>query len=420
MSLTQSRLTATSFRFRSSASMTEIISAVADMGPDQRTHSPGWGSALDPNDPVEIFGGVPDVLAPKILEEGDANEALALRLYWWEYSETQRVALGLPDHAHEAHRLRAVDVVVVPSRIRGHLSVFAITRAGDLLDGRLIPAITELISTVDEEAAFLDGESDISVSDPDFYLWIIDMSRRATQIGAGYELDQIRVVESKDSSLRGTALSEGVDTSRFEMLTLVALVEATFGPAKLKVRDTRSLANYDFELTADGQLAVQTGETYIPDYVTRAENGFRAFFDVALSIVPALLTAYRLDASWQATGRADFIRFCKQQLSGPTITLKLPAANTAITAAFYQDLLGFEIPDPASSYLVHGSLRLDMVSPSGAMQPLSVEMSTIDAGAVFERLVSAGAPVTRLPTTGAAVRFQVNDPDANRLEFTSE
>jgi len=109
----------------------------------------------------------------------------------------------------------------------------------------------------------------------------------------------------------------GVDTSRFEMLTLIALVGATFGPAKIKVRDTSSLANYDFELTAAGTLAIQTGETYIPETVLRADIGYRVFFDVALSIIPALLTAYRRDRTWGNEGRDDFIRFCRQQLSGP-------------------------------------------------------------------------------------------------------
>lgn len=418
MSLTQNRLVATSYRFASTASIAELVEAASSLKPDVSTHSPGWGTALDSNAPLMLFGTEPQLENIEILEEGSAGEALVLRLYWWEYSDQQRLALGLAEHAHEAHRLRSVDVVIVPSRQLGRLSVFAITRTEDLLATRVLPAIGELIRTVDEEAVELADESDIRVPDPDFYLWLIDLGRRSAPFAGHYELDQIRVVESKDSSLRGTALSEGVDTSRFEMLTLVALVEATFGPAKVKVLDTTNRANYDFELTASGQLAVQMGETHLPDFVTRAEAGVRAFLDVALTIVPALLDAYAHDPEWHRSGREDFIRFCRQQLNGPSITVRVKCSDRDASTAFYGELLGFAESKDDDALRTKGSLqiRLEADAPSFA----GLQITSIDAGAIRDRLVAVQIPVEDLEPYGRGIRFQVRDPDGNVLAFSSE
>ncbi|KTR52031.1 VOC family protein [Curtobacterium oceanosedimentum] len=418
MSLTQNRLVATSYRFRSSATLADIAIGAQDAAPNKATHSPGWGTALDSNEPVRLFGSEPVIGVIEVVNEGPAHQALALRLYWWEYSEAQQNALGLDHRAHEAFRLRAVDVVITPSVLRGHLSVYAITRTADVLEDTVLPAIIELIGTVDEEATLLDGESDLLVDDADFYLWMIDLGRRSAPISGNYELDEIRVVESKDASLRGTALSEGVDTSRFEMLTLIALVGATFGPAKIKVRDTSSLANYDFELTAAGTLAIQTGETYIPETVLRADIGYRAFFDVALSIIPALLTAYRRDRTWGNEGRDDFIRFCRQQLSGPGITLTIAAVDIDESRTFYTEMLGFD-SGGAGLALRAGAIRL--IPDASCSEPTSFNITSLDAGSIRERLAAAGVPIRDLESSSErGVRFSVTDPGGNTIELSSE
>jgi len=421
--LTEGRLSATPIRINTSASLQQVLASINQSRPSLTGFVKGWGSIDDPTAPLHgksKWGGspIPGNAGLKPAQRS-APTFGAARLYWWVPSKRRAEDLGIQIRDPAAHELCASDVVITDSSVPGRLDGFITVRDEESL-AIIRDALASAVSAVDGNSVLELAVGQTRPRDNDFFLWLIWREHHDKALTGRLQLNEIRVVESQDAAYRATSLTEGVDTSRFELLTLISMVRAEFGPIKIKVRDGAHPALYDFELGYDGKFAITLGETHYPTPLGREDKGLFAFLDVAFFVIPELLNAYLGDRDWSASNRRQFIDDCREVLAGPHLTIGLPCVNPVGTGRFYADQLGFvaSAPRPDGSVVCSREGIEIIFSPSVSAAGGETLVLTIpDAGDVLLDLRAKGVATTAVGGSARSVDFTVADPDGRTVEL---
>lgn len=403
MSLTAGSLNVTPLRINTYATLQGICDAAGQFPPSLSTHTAGWGSAYDPNGPLGSYGVTPAVTAPYV--DAENFGAVAVRFYRFVLDDQRRRDLGLTIGAPEAYALRGVDVVFAQSRVDGYLCAYLLSHNANENKSHTVPALLELVRSVDPDATLIEHDNDQRAPSPDLFLWMV--ARLGEEIASGLELDRIRNLASVHAGSRRTAMSAGVDTTRPEFLSLVAIADADFGPIKVKVVRTAERTTYDFELGSNGNVSVHVGETFLTELITRDEKGPRAFFDVVLQIVPDIIATYNDDVEWEIEGRDRFVRASAQQLTRARIHATLPSPHPDKTVDFLIERLGFSAAESGQQDIVTlGAVDIEVVEGDAATLAFDVVLS--DANRIREGLITDGYAVSNRDDDGT-VRFTVID-----------
>ncbi|WP_236966932.1 hypothetical protein [Microbacterium aurantiacum] len=280
---------------------------LAQAKPDLTAARRGWGSISE--DP-DILGSL--MLQPPLTDPdlhpavpGRRPEVLSARLYWFNALRS-RVRHGVP--VTPQYTLDATDILISEHGANEYLLVVASHNDGDI-DNKVIPALKNAILSVDPNVSVASTTSPLHFDDPDFFLWLVNRWFASQPAGTGVDIDAFDHVMVRDPLRYQTAIAQGVQSDRPELLTLLAKPVTVFGPGRFSITSTTlgfgcelTLAvNGDFDIAARAISFAGGSFTSIP------EMRLTAVTDLIYTVLPAMKKMYEGDLGWKQGGdRAAF------------------------------------------------------------------------------------------------------------------
>jgi len=291
--------------------------------PSASTQRPGWGSYLEGDEILNIPNFTPEVHPPILMSaEREEPETLAARFYYFRRQPLLRRMEPVNADPARYHVLKAVDVLISP--VPDAENSFTVLVASWDRDETTLASIglRNLINSLDDAAILYADTSVLDLIDDDFFLWLVRRAFYEPIITEDMELDGIRHMDTKDSLNHTVNMGAGIDSTRGELLYLVAQESVHFGPGKLNIAHDRIGLNVDLELRVDGGFSVTMKSTVLlgddDDKLSELEKRIRAFQQSAHIVIPELKTAYQRDRAWHEAGRAEFRESCRAETNRRT------------------------------------------------------------------------------------------------------
>ncbi|WKN48842.1 hypothetical protein [Nocardioides sp. Arc9.136] len=321
---TSGQISVTPVRIHTTATLEALQDAIGKDLYRGKPGSRGWGSVKDGTDPLigrvtreRPSGGRPE----PVFDPDPYPKQLRARLYWDERDKRLEQVIGMQGDSTAVSLLRAADVTFAPSSQDGEL----VGLLGERNDGRLraqvLPAVEDLVRSVDKSATLQRDDNDLSFGDDDFFRWVLYRATHDPELNDDLEILWVRSMANQDVSFRATSMTRGVELDRPELLALLAGALNKFGPAKIIVSSESLSLRVSLEVTSSGAFSIYRGDTEY-DYdlndepLSDDEEGLKLLQDVAFEILPELKRLHNADSDWRDTNRDAFRQEARHLLQG--------------------------------------------------------------------------------------------------------
>lgn len=287
----------------------------------------GWGSVHDETDKLQgqVLVSRPSGGVPEFLPGTDRYPAqVRSRLYWDEPDRTLTRAFGATERGLVADRattsrFRAADITVAETDRPGEFVGLLGERNEQRLRGQVVPALEEVLASVDPGFSIARDLNPLGFADEDFFRWLLYRATHAPDLDDRYELVEIYAIANQDLAYRSTSMSRGVELDRPELLALIAGESNRFGPAKFSVWCKELSLYISLEVRSSGQFAIYRGRSeYDLDFseepLSHEEVGLRLVQDAAFTVLPDIKLLHHGDTAWTADARAAFAAEARDNL----------------------------------------------------------------------------------------------------------
>lgn len=314
----QGHITITSMVARANTELSTLMS-LASNELYEGVPSRGWGSLVDGREEMlsrpsreRINPSRPDVVDPS----NNYPSQLRLRLYWDELDKRLFEVSQPGDDESRYYRFDATDVIVCESKTDEFL-ILVSTRNPKQLKNFAIPALRDLFQAADSGSQLTVDSSPLAFQNDDIFRWFIHRTATAPDLSDEISLVAVDSINSLDTLKRVSALTQGADLDRPELLALLANSSTSFGPGKILVADHVLALGIGLELRMDGSFSVLRGESDYEDErgLSAAEKGIRLVLDATFRVIPELQRLYNADSSWRSVERAASIASARRKLN---------------------------------------------------------------------------------------------------------
>jgi hypothetical protein len=308
---------------RTTASFEQLRVAANQLKPWTDPGGFGWGGVFDDPDPVGRTGNVAVTAGPaQVVEEAAFTpEHFRARVYWREVDKKVREALQQTS-GPEILRLQAADVLITTTSVTGEYLCLLSLRNIKQINGYVVPALQELLATVDTSAIIDITDSALNLTNSDFFRWLLYRGLHDPELTKHLEVGIVRDISGQDFRARPTSVTRGADLDRPELLALIMADQVQFGPIKLAVYDSELQLDVEFELRDDGGFSVIMLRSEYDEDPPRDEKGLRIVTDLAFKVVPEIRGAWNADTEWVSTNRDAFIEAAIEQMEAALKKLK--------------------------------------------------------------------------------------------------
>jgi hypothetical protein len=293
-----------------------LQAAMAASPPKHATFDAGWGSIEDDPTWLRRANFDPPVHPSHVISGFRGyTDVLAGRLYWFKKDASSRLWFDNPTEAQK-HSLHAVDVLI-HQRAVGQFTILVTSRDVRDQNAYIVPALRSLFTAADTASIVSADASPLTFPGRhDFFLWLIHQALRNPEVTPELTIEDLREARTQDKRFRGTSFTNGIDSDRREVMSLLMNPESKFGPAKMLLREDDLEADFDVELFVDGGFALtQKGTEYDDEDLDRHKRLY-SVLDVAHHIIPELSAAYTAYRNWP-TEKVAFRRDCFAVASAP-------------------------------------------------------------------------------------------------------
>lgn len=295
-------------RLETSATLTQILTAMSATPPDLASLRSGWGSIDE--DP-DLFGTVavqPPATTPAILPAvaGRRPDLLAARLYWF-YENTSRVRGAT--NLGPRYGITGTDVLISDEGSGSFLLVVATLNAVDI-DTTVIPAVQAAVASIDPGVIIKSLRSSLHFEDADFFLWMVRQAFAQQDIGTDIEVDGMDRLSIQDALDQQTSIARGVNVNRVELLTLLASSTKVLGPTTLSITVAPWDFSMEFQLALNGEfdISVKSIKYKGVTFASTAEMRLQAVTDLIFVLLPSMKAAYEADTTWRSGVDRDAFR----------------------------------------------------------------------------------------------------------------
>jgi hypothetical protein len=307
--LNYGQISVTPITVRTTASLEQMRKAANNRPPWQDVVGAGWGSVYDDPGPVNHPATYPieagnASIAP---EEQYTPEHLRARVYWRESDKKAQELLGQAT-GPEVLRIAAADVLISESVEDNEYQCLVSVRNPTTLKRHIVPALEDLLQSIDPDATVEPDVSPLALTDSDFFRWLLYRGHEDPQLNEHITVVVVRDIAGKDGQMRPTTVTRGADLDRPELIALIMAAHIDFGPIKVAIKDSELKLEAEFELRDDGGFNVLRGSSwYRPEDAPHDEKGLRLVTDLAFKVVPEMRACWNKDNAWTQENREKSI-----------------------------------------------------------------------------------------------------------------